>query len=198
MKIYKFILTVVIAGVAMAFTGKDGDYKVDAEKSKLTWVGKKVTGEHTGTINVAEGSFTTKSNKVTGGSFAIDMTSIKDTDITNPSGQERLVNHLKSDDFFSSEKYPQATFVITKITSGEKDQYTVKGNLTIKGITNEIEFPATIQLVNGQVTAKAKILIDRTKFDIKFRSGNFFENLGDKVIDDNFELNVELVGTQNV
>ena len=188
----------MIAGVAMAFTGKDGDYKVDAEKSKLTWVGKKVTGEHTGTINVAEGSFTTKSNKVTGGSFAIDMTSIKDTDITNPSGQERLVNHLKSDDFFSSEKHPKATFVITKITSGEKDQYTVEGNLTIKGITNEIEFPATIQLVNGQVTAKAKILIDRTKFDIKFRSGNFFENLGDKVIDDNFELNVELVGTQNV
>jgi len=196
MKIYKFILTVVIAASVMAFKGKDGEYKVDAGKSKLTWVGKKVTGEHSGIINIAEGSLTTKSNKLTGGTFTIDMTSLKDTDITNPDGQQKLVGHLKSDDFFATDKHPKATFVITKITAGEKDQYTVKGNLTIKGITNEIEFPASVQIVNGQITAKAKILVDRTKFDIKFRSGNFFENLGDKAIDDNFELNVELVGTQ--
>ena len=82
--------------------------------------------------------------------------------------------------------------------TGEKDQYTIKGNLTIKGITNEVEFPATIQTVGNQLTAKAKILVDRTKFDIKFRSGNFFENLGDKAIEDNFELNVELVASQGV
>jgi polyisoprenoid-binding protein YceI len=193
MKIYKFILTVVVAASVMAFKGKDGVFKVDAEKSKLTWIGKKVTGSHNGTINIAEGSLTTKSDKVTGGTFTIDMTSIKDAD-----GNERLVGHLKSDDFFSTEKHPKATFVISKVTAGEKDQYTVKGNLTIKGITNEVEFPATVQVVNGQITAKAKILVDRTKFDIKFRSGNFFENLGDKAIEDNFELNVELVGTQGV
>src|SRR5688572_10468855 len=113
MKIYKFILAVVVAASVMAFKGKDGEYKVDAAKSKLTWVGKKVTGEHSGTINIAEGSLTTKSNKVTGGTFTIDMTSLKDTDITNPDGQARLEGHLKSDDFFSTDKHPKATFVIS-------------------------------------------------------------------------------------
>ena len=121
------------------------------------------------------------------------MTSLKDEE-----ANARLESHLKSDDFFSTEKYPKATFVATKVESKGGDQYLVKGNLTIKGITNEIEFPATIQISSGQVAAKAKILVDRTKFDIKFRSGNFFENLGDKAIEDNFELNVDLVGSANV
>jgi polyisoprenoid-binding protein YceI len=198
-KLNKMMLALAVAAVAMmSFTVKDGEYKVDASKSKLTWIGKKVTGEHTGTINIAEGAFTAKSNKVTGGSFAIDMTSIKVLDVTNPSANEKLTGHLKSDDFFSSEKNPKANFVITAITPAEKDQYTVKGNLTIKGITNEITFPATIQFVSGQLQAKAKIVIDRTKFDIKYRSGNFFENLGDKAIADEFELNVELVASQGV
>jgi hypothetical protein len=135
----------------------------------------------------------TENGASTGGTFSIDMTTITDTDITNPQGQERLVNHLKSDDFFSTEKHPKSTFVITGVTAETGDQYTVKGNLTIKGITNPVEFPATVTVAAGQLTAKAKILIDRTKFDIKFRSGNFFENLGDKAIEDNFELNVEIV-----
>ncbi len=177
---------------AMSFTTKDVVYKIDTEKSKLTWIGKKVTGQHTGGINFAEGNLNVNSNKVTGGSFSIDMTSITDID-----KNERLVNHLKSDDFFSTEKNPKATFEITAIT-GNKNQYTVRGNLSIKGITNEVEFPATIQMGDNKITAKAKIVVDRTKFDIKFRSGNFFENLGDKVIEDNFELNVELVAIQGV
>ena len=193
MNLTKSLLIMVVAATTLSFTVKKEDgYKVDIEKSKLTWVGKKVTGSHTGAINIAEGSFVTNGKKVTGGSFAIDMTSITDVD-----KNERLVGHLKSDDFFSIEKNPKATFVITTIT-GDKDQYTVKGNLTIKGITNEVEFPATIQTVGNELIAKAKILVDRTKFDIKFRSGNFFENLGDKAIEDNFELNVELVASQGV
>lgn len=192
MNLSKFILTVVVASIITSFTLKDDLYKVNTEKSKLTWVGKKVTGQHNGTITLAEGSLSVKSKKVTGGSFVIDMTTITDVD-----KNERLVGHLKSDDFFSTEKHPKATFVIGSITA-DKDQYTIKGNLTIKGITNEVEFPATIQQDGKQITAKAKILVDRTKFDIKFRSGNFFENLGDKAIEDNFELNVELVATQGV
>ncbi len=191
-------LLALAAIAAMSFASKDDTYKIDTEKSKIIWVGKKVTGEHTGTIALAEGGLQVKSKKITGGSFTIDMTSITDTDITNPGGNERLVNHLKSDDFFSSEKHPQATFVISTVTSIGKDEHKIKGNLTIKGITNEIEFTAAIQPAGKQLIAKAKILVDRTKFDIKFRSGNFFENLGDKVIEDNFELNVELVATQGV
>jgi polyisoprenoid-binding protein YceI len=194
MNLNKLLLTVAVAATAMSFTLKDTVYTVDAGKSKIIWVGKKVTGSHTGNVNLAEGSFTFSGKKITGGSFTIDMTTITDTDMTNP---ERLVNHLKSDDFFSTEKHPKANFLITTIT-GAKDAYTVKGKLTIKGITNEVEFPATIQTVGNQITAKAKILVDRTKFDIKFRSGNFFENLGDKAIEDNFELNVELVANKGV
>jgi len=193
MNLKKILMMVAAASIIVSFTSKDDQYKVDADKSKLTWIGKKVTGQHSGSITIAEGSLTVKSKKVTGGSFVIDMTSI--TDIDN---SERLVGHLKSDDFFSTEKHPKATFVITKIVPAEKDQYTVKGNLTIKGITNEVEFSATIQQLDKQITAKAKILVDRTKFDIKFRSGNFFENLGDKAIEDNFELSVELFAAQGV
>ncbi len=193
MNLKKILMTAATASIIMSFTAKDDQYKVDAEKSKLVWIGKKVTGSHTGAITIAEGSLNVKSKKVTGGSFVLDMTSITDID-----KNERLVGHLKSDDFFSTEKHPKATFVITTITPTEKDQYTIKGNLTIKGITNEVAFPATIQNLGKQITAKAKILVDRTKFDIKFRSGNFFENLGDKAIEDNFELNVELVAAQGV
>ena len=192
MKPFKFLLAIVATATVMSFTPKDEVYKIDTGKSKLTWIGKKVTGQHSGGINLAEGNLNVTSKKVTGGSFVIDMTSINDID-----KNERLVGHLKSDDFFSTEKNPKATFVITTIT-GNKDQYTIKGNLTIKGITNEVEFPATIQTMGNELTAKAKIIVDRTKFDIKFRSGNFFENLGDKAIEDNFELNVELVAAQGV
>lgn len=188
MKHYLLALA-AIATLTMSFTFKDGEYKIDGQKSKLTWVGKKVTGSHTGTINIAEGTLTAQANKITGGSFVIDITSIKDAE-----ADARLEGHLKSDDFFSAEKFPKANFAITKVTPSAGDQYTIKGNLTIKGITNEVEFPATVQFDKNQVTAKAKILVDRTKFDIKFHSGSFFENLGDKAIEDIFELNVELVG----
>jgi polyisoprenoid-binding protein YceI len=192
MKQLKTILLVTVAAtIFSAFALKDTGFKVDTEKSKITWVGKKVTGQHNGTIQLAEGSFTMKGKKVAGGSFTIDMTTLKDAE-----ANARLETHLKSDDFFSTEKFPKATFVTSKIESKGGDQYLVKGDLTIKGITNPIEFPATINVANGQITAKANIVVDRTKFDIKFRSGNFFENLGDKAIEDNFELGVELVGTQ--
>lgn len=186
-------IAVVVIATLMSFNVKDQVYKIDNQKSKITWIGKKVTGQHVGTISLAEGSFTLKGNKISGGSFIIDMTSLKDSE-----GNAKLEGHLKSDDFFSTDKNPTATFVTSKIESRGGDQYIVKGSLTVKGITNEIEFPAIIQVSNGQISAKAKILVDRTKFDIKFRSGNFFQNLGDKAIEDNFELDVELVGGSNV
>jgi polyisoprenoid-binding protein YceI len=190
MKHLSIVLLIAIATSLTAFTLKDTGYKIDSQKSKITWVGKKVTGQHAGTINLSEGTLITKGNKITGGSFAIDMTSLKDE-----GANTRLEDHLKSDDFFSIAKHPKATFVISNIESKGGDQYAVKGKLTIKGITNDVEFQSTIQIANDQISAKAKIIVDRTKFDIKFRSGNFFENLGDKAIEDKFELNVELVGS---
>jgi polyisoprenoid-binding protein YceI len=179
-----------------AFTFTTTEYKVDINQSKVIWTGKKVTGEHTGNITLSEGKLITDGKTVTGGSFSIDMATITCTDLTDAGYNSKLIGHLKSDDFFSTEKHPKSTFTITNVTSKEKDQYSVKGNLTIKGITKELEFPATIQTVGNQVKATAKILVDRTKYDIKYGSGSFFDNLGDKTINDEFELNVTLVAAK--
>lgn len=104
---------------------------------------------------------------------------------------------MKSDDFFSAAKFPKATFAITSVQKKTADSFTVNGKLTVKGITNEIEFPASIKRVEKKLTAVATITVDRTKYDIKFRSANFFENLGDKAIDNNFDLTLNLVATQS-
>lgn len=168
-------------------------FKVDEKASTIGWIGKKVTGQHTGNVQIASGEFTVDKKAIKEGTFEIDMTTITVTDVTDPNGNARLVGHLKNDDFFGVEKFPKAKFVITSVTPKSGDEYTVKGNLTIKGTTAAIEFPATIKNDGKKLTAVAKILIDRTKYDIKYRSTNFFENLGDKAISDEFELNVNLV-----
>ena len=171
-------------------------YKVDSAKSTLKWTGKKVTGEHTGTIKISTGTLTVDKNVITAGSFDIDLTTITSTDITDPSTNAKLIGHLKADDFFSVAKFPKATFVITSVKSKGKDLYDVTGNLTIKGITNPVAFPATIKAEAGKVTATATILVDRTKYDIKFRSASFFSDLGDKAIDNDFALDLNLVATK--
>lgn len=168
-------------------------FKVDNENSKLTWLAKKATGEHNGTVKVSNGSFTVENNALKTGSFDIDTRTITNADLTDESANAKLVGHLKSEDFFSAEKFPKANFMISSAAKTSGNQYNVKGKLTIKGITNEVSFPATIAVNGKKLTANAKITIDRTKYDIKFRSKNFFENLGDKVIYDDFDIDVALV-----
>lgn len=168
-------------------------YQVDHQQSKLTWNAKKMTGSHAGAISVSAGQLNIDNNVLKGGAFTLDTRSITVTDITNADMNGKLVGHLKSDDFFSVEKHPTATFVITSATSKGGGNYDVTGNLTIKGITNPVSFPATVNVSGGKATAKATVTVDRTKFDIKYRSKNFFENLGDKAIYDDFTLDVTLV-----
>ncbi len=177
----------------MAFTAASITFNVDKTKSKVTWIGRKVTGEHTGTINIADGKLTSDGKNILGGSFDIDMNTITCTDLTDADYNAKLVGHLKADDFFGVAKFPKSTFAVTKVTSTGGANYKINGNLTIKGITQAIEFPATITVAGTQVTAKAKILVDRTKFDIKYGSASFFDSLGDKAISNDFELNVDLV-----
>jgi polyisoprenoid-binding protein YceI len=168
-------------------------FKVDNETSKLTWAAKKATGDHNGQVKVSNGSFAVESNTLKGGSFDIDLNSITDTDLTDQASNDKLVSTLKSETFFNTEKYPKASFAIVSATKTGDNQYNVKGNLTIKGITNPVSFPATVAISGKKLNAIAKITIDRTKYDIKFRSKNFFENLGDKVIYDDFDIDVALV-----
>jgi polyisoprenoid-binding protein YceI len=170
-------------------------FKVDSKASTLTWVGKKVTGEHSGTIAIASGELIAEGKTLKQGTFDIDINSITVTDITDAEYNAKLVGHLKGDDFFGVSKFPKASFVISSITPKTGAEYTVKGKLTIKGKTNDIEFPATINNDGKQVTANAKIVVDRSKYDIRYGSKSFFDNLGDKAISDEFELNLKLVAT---
>lgn len=181
-------LTVLSAAAIKAVS----NFKVDKESSKLTWTAKKATGDHNGEVKVSNGNFIIENNVLKGGSFDIDLNSITDADVTDKASNEKLVSTLKGEAFFNTEKYPKANFVISSATKTTGSQYDVKGKLTIKGITNDVSFPATVTVNGKKLVAVAKITIDRTKYDIKFRSKSFFENLGDKVIYDDFDITVNL------
>ena len=171
-------------------------FQVDTKASSLVWKATKVTGSHTGTAPLQSGELVTEGKAIKQGSFDIDLSSLTVTDVTDPAGNAKLVGHLKSEDFFSTATHPKATFVITSISPKSGDDYTVKGKLTIKGITKDHEFPATVKQDAKKLTATAKIKVNRTQYDIKFRSVNFFENLGDKAISDNFDLDVTLISAK--
>ncbi len=173
-------------------------YKVDVAKSDAKWHAKKVTGEHMGNISLKGGQMDVQGNKVVGGTFTFDMNSITCTDLTDAGYNQKLIGHLKSDDFFSVEKNPTATFKITNIKpAAGKDNATVTGDLTIKGITKAISFPAVISVKNGVATAKADVTVDRSKFDIRYGSKSFFDNLGDKAIYDEFVVSIDVTAKQS-
>lgn len=185
----KILKTIAIALVIAAGTTVSvaQTKKINTEKSTIKWVGKKVTGEHTGNISFQEGVLLFKKDKLTGGNFTVNMTSITCTDLSGE-WRDKLIGHLKSDDFFGTDKFKTSKLVFKKITPKVNGVYTVTGNLTIKGITAPITFDLAVK---GN-TATSALKIDRTKYGIKYGSGSFFDNLGDKTINDDFELNVNL------
>ena len=162
--------------------------KVNVSKSNINWVGKKVTGQHEGTVNLKDGTLIFNGKKLTGGSFDVDMTTINVTDLKAGQGKEKLEGHLTSEDFFGTEKFKSATLVFKTIVDKGNNLYAVTADLTIKGKTNPVTFNLS---VNGN-KATTNFKVDRTKYDIKYGSGSFFDNLGDKAISDNFDLMVEL------
>lgn len=187
-------LQIVLLGIAIFLSGNlvAQDFSINTTESTLTWEGKKVTGKHWGNVKIKEGTFSMKEGKMTSGTFKVDMASITCDDLEGEWSQ-KLVGHLKSDDFFGVEKFPVATLVIkeSEIFKGSEPAK-VKGDLTIKGKTHPIEFVAKMD--DGRY--KAIIIIDRTLYDIKYGSGKFFDNLGDKTIDDNFTLKVNVLATK--
>ncbi|MCC3160130.1 YceI family protein [Hymenobacter sp. 15J16-1T3B] len=172
-------------------------YAVQPQLSTLGWVAKKVTGQHNGTVALKDGQLQVKGNQITGGTFTFDVAALKIEDVTNEGMNARLTTHLKSDDFFATEKFPTATFVISSLKTTKPDaagnNAEVTGKLTIKGITQDIRFPAKVGVKDGVAAASGTATVDRTKFDIKFRSAAFFSDLGDKAIEDNFTLNFNVV-----
>lgn len=179
------ILTIGCFFSLQGFTIKKEDVKI--EDSALTWVGSKVTGSHEGTINLRSGYLTLDNNNLVGGEFVIDMTSIVCTDLSGK-GKASIESHLKSDDFFSVDKFPTANLTILDVKKDGLGQYQVNANITIKGITQKIMFDTEIE----EKTATAKLVLDRTLFGIIYKSGNFFKELADKAIYDEFEMSIEL------
>ena len=166
---------------------------VQSDKSRVDFIGSKAGDFHTGTFAVKGGSVQVEGGKLVGGSFEIDMKSIVCDDIKDAEYNGKLVGHLKSDDFFSVDKNPVSKFVITKATVKAGNKYTITGNLTIKGKTKAITFPAYVNVVDGKVAAQATFNVDRSDFDVKFGSASFFDGLGDKVIYDDFNVSLNLV-----
>ena len=168
---------------------------VDKSESTVTWKASKVTGSHWGYVPIKNATLEYDAGKITGGSFELDMLNLTVEDLTEPKSKGNLTNHLKSDDFFSVEKFNVSTFTITDVKTTNGSDYTISGNLVIKGISQPISFPAKVSVAGNKLTATGQITFDRTKFDIKYRSGNYFENLADKMIYDEVNLDVKLVAS---
>lgn len=180
----------IIASIALSSVAFAADnLEIDPATSKLVYVGKKVTGSHTGEVKLASGHLNfDKKGALTGGEFVADMTSISNTDIADKDYHKKFIDHIVSEDFFAVEKFKTASFVIKSVKKQKADQYKVSGDLTIKGKT----LPASFNAVATKEKASAKLVFDRTKYDIKYGSGKFFQGLGDKMINDEVQLEILL------
>lgn len=168
---------------------------LDTSSSVIGWVGKKPTGSsHNGTIALKEGSLKLDGLKPTEGSFVIDMTTIKNLDLKDAGYNKKLVDHLTSDEFFNVSKFPTASFKITKADPIKGGNMNVTGDLTIKGITKSITFPAEVMQHGKMFHATGKLKFNRADFDVRYNSGRFFDpkKLGDKLINDEIEIEIDL------
>jgi polyisoprenoid-binding protein YceI len=186
MKNLKTLGLAVVAIAFMSFTVVT-DKQVKVDQSKVTWKGEKITGSHEGTITLESGTLKFDGKTLVGGTFVMDMTTINVTDLEGD-GKGKLEGHLKSDDFFGVDNHKKATFEITKAKKTDAKNYEVTGDMTIKGVTEPITFN---MMIDGN-TAKAEVTIDRTKYGIRYGSSSFFDNLKDKAIYNDFDLNVML------
>lgn len=197
--------------VSVAFTSNIAtSYKINTEYSKVKWTGSKVGGEHTGEVSMTNGDLHFTDGKLTGGNFVIDMASMNCTDITDAAQNAKLIGHLKSADFFGVEAHPTATYVIKKtIPYGKeklkgpeytytKEIYKVVGDMTIKGITKTIKTQIEIYDYDTSVSGVARFDLDRSDFDIRYGSGSFFDDLGDKLIYDEIQLDVNISASKQV
>ena len=175
---------------------KADTYAVDIDKSKIFWTGKGVGKQHTGFVTIQSGTVLIDTKTITGGFMYINMKSITDTDIKDAGFNKNLVDHLKSPDFFFAAKFPTSTFKIIKadrldVPEGQPN-YKVSGDLTIKGIKKPIEFMSTIKYIKKSVVITGDAEFDRTIYDVKYNSGSFFQDLGDKFIEDKIQLRLDI------
>lgn len=201
--IFYLIAAVLISSIPSASAQSSTTKKlpVNTTDSKVNWIGKKVGGEHNGYVKLSGGEITVDKNEITGGTFTIDLNSIVVLDLKDEGMNGKLVGHLKSADFFDAAKYPTAKFVITKVARAKapaagaaKATHTLEGDLTIKGITKKISFDASINLLNGKITASTSpFTLNRTHWGVNYQSKSVFAELKDQFIYDDMTLSIELV-----
>ena len=163
---------------------------ISVPDSKITWTGRKVGGEHTGTVMFKSGQVKMDKGAIVGGEFVVDMTTITDNDLTDKEYNKKLVDHLRSDDFFSVDKFPTATYKIDSAKADGPNKFKLDGKFTIKGMPQSV--PVMVELLKDKAGATGKASLDRTLWNIKFRSGKFYEKLGDKLIKDEFDLDLKI------
>jgi polyisoprenoid-binding protein YceI len=169
-------------------------FNIQQSGSIVNWTGKKVLGLHTGSIDVAEGYVNVSKGNVTDGEIQIDMTTIVITDIEDKKTKKDFHDHLLTDDFFSVDKFKRATLQITGSKSTGNNKQEISGKLTIKDITHPITFEATTEIFTDSLHSLGEMIIDRTLYNIRYGSGKFIDNLGDKLIYDDFVLQFKLIG----
>ena len=175
----------------LAYVGTANDTLiVDLENSTINWIGRKVTGEHSGTLNLSDGFVIWNGKSIIGGKITVDMNSIKNTDIESPEWKQKLEGHLKAEDFFHTDSFPHAILEIKRQTTIIEDNKTIHegvlADLTIRGITHEIKFPFILTQSKNIFTGEGSVDIDRTLYNIQYKSGKFFDDLGDRLIYDDF------------
>ncbi len=177
-------------------------YNINPAASQVLWVGSKPTGKHNGSINLSKGKLEVVDGNIVGGKFTLDMNSITALDLKAGEGKEDLEEHLKgtvdekADHFFNVRKFPTGQFAIVKVEAlpaGGEATHNITGNLTLKGNTKSITFPANIAVADGKVSAVTpSFKINRTEWGINFMSKSVFDDLKDKFIDDEIALNINL------
>ena len=200
MKLFKnslsFACSILIIAPLLSYHGRaveEGKYVVDKKESVVTWKGSMQfvpQNAHVGYAYIFAGNLMVEKGQLVGGTVVVDMNTIADKD---HGSDNDLVNHLKSPDFFDVKKFPLSTFTITTVAPANGENVNVTGNLTIKGITHVVTFPAKIEVNTGVINATGKVIIDRTKWDVRYNSGKFFDNLADETISDNIELDLKIV-----
>ena len=197
-KIYTFLL---LFSSLSFFSFSPHPLIVEANKdaSTIIWTGSKPTGSHSGNVTITKGHLVLDHDNVVGGSFTIGMNSITCTDIEDEGKNNYFVGHLKDEDFFDVDKFPEAELNIIEAKKISGNDYEILANMTIKGITKKITFNSEIKTsgtadnTGNSFTAIAKIVIDRTLWGVEYKSKNIFKNLGDKFIYDDMEFEVFLI-----
>ena len=198
-KLFTFLMLIILASCntnpnqastqqAQGVATVDNIYNVETAQSQITWTGREVsTSYHYGTLDFVSGNFEISNGAIVNGEFIVDMTSINNQDMEGDS-KARLEGHLKSDDFFSVESYPTASISINSSELISDGKWNVSADLSIKGFTHPVNF----EMISSEDGWSSNLVFDRSKYDVRFRSGSFFENLGDKLIYDDIELSINL------